>query len=58
MDNEVAWEAYSSNKAVLKALHECCCASMDESGDDGMVTPPATPVKGNRKERAQRSGGA
>ena len=59
MEDETAWEAYSSNKTVLKALHECHCASLEDVSSDEALTPPATPNKVEKKYRAQtRSSGA
>ncbi|KAF2819524.1 hypothetical protein CC86DRAFT_362358 [Ophiobolus disseminans] len=59
MGDEAAWEGYSGNKTLLKALHECQCASLEDLGSDEAMTPPATPVKTDRKYRPQtRSSGA
>jgi len=59
MEDEAAWEAYAGNKTVLKALHECHCASLEDVSSDEALTPPATPNKVEKKYRAQtRSSGA
>jgi histone acetyltransferase HTATIP len=49
MGNEVAWEAYAGNKAVLKALHASQCAVMEE-GMEGVLTPPVWP-RGQKRGR-------
>jgi hypothetical protein len=52
MDDETAWEAYSGNRTVLKALHEAQC-TMEEQYEDNILTPPVSPVKNKKKARAQ-----
>jgi histone acetyltransferase HTATIP len=56
MDDEAAWETYSGNKAVLKALHECQCAAME---DATLLSPPASPkvVEKKSKIALRASGG-
>lgn len=44
MDDEAAWQEYSENKAVLKALHTYQCEMMDGSAF-GVPTPPVSPTK-------------
>ena len=44
MDDEAAWQEYSENKLVLKALHTHQCELLDGSAL-GMLTPPVSPTK-------------
>ncbi|KAL7770947.1 hypothetical protein CFE70_000887 [Pyrenophora teres f. teres 0-1] len=44
MDDEAAWEDYSGNKAVLKALHIHQCEMIDGPAF-GVLTPLASPAK-------------
>ncbi|KAH3919896.1 hypothetical protein HBI56_032390 [Parastagonospora nodorum] len=55
MDDEAAWQAYSGNKAVLKALHEYQCAAIEETA---LQSPPASPTTpGKHYKQVRPSGG-
>jgi histone acetyltransferase HTATIP len=51
-----AWEEYSGNKTVMKALHAHQCETREYSNSCAAVTvtvtPPVTPPKNDRKFRA------
>jgi histone acetyltransferase HTATIP len=54
MDDETAWETYSSNKLILKAVHECHCATMEEAAMAALFSPTASPMPVEKKKsRAQ-----
>jgi len=44
MDDEAAWQEYSENKLVLKALHTHQCEMLDGSAH-GMLTLSVSPAK-------------
>ncbi|XP_014555123.1 hypothetical protein COCVIDRAFT_103184 [Bipolaris victoriae FI3] len=45
MEDKDAWNYYSENKAVLKALHSYQCGMQDIMRSSGIFTPPASPHK-------------
>ncbi|EUC46617.1 hypothetical protein COCMIDRAFT_35729 [Bipolaris oryzae ATCC 44560] len=45
MEDKDAWNYYSENKAVLKALHSYQCGMQDTTRSSGIFTPPASPRK-------------
>jgi histone acetyltransferase HTATIP len=51
MDDEAAWETYSSNKLILKAVHECHCAAMEEAAMAALLSPPASPMPVEKKKK-------
>jgi histone acetyltransferase HTATIP len=55
MEDEAAWDTYSSNKLILKAVHECHCAAIEEVAAAALLSPPASPTTpaAKKKGRAQ-----
>ncbi|KAL6156788.1 hypothetical protein ACJQWK_06584 [Exserohilum turcicum] len=45
MEDEAAWQDYSEDKALLKALHSHQCGIQDAMRPFGISTPPASPTK-------------
>jgi histone acetyltransferase HTATIP len=56
VDDEGAWEEYSRNKTVMKALHVYQCNMRDDASSCFTLSTPVAPVKSNRKGRAQDRG--
>lgn len=58
INDEAAWETYSSNKLILKAVHECHCTAMEDAALAALLSPPVSPAVVEKKGRAQvRSSG-
>jgi histone acetyltransferase HTATIP len=56
VEDEGAWEEYSKNKTVMKALHIYQCNMRDDVSSCSTLSTPVTPVKINKKGRAQDRG--
>jgi histone acetyltransferase HTATIP len=53
MGDEAAWETYSSNKLILKAIHERHCAAVEEAAAAALLSPPVSPSPSAKRGRAQ-----
>jgi histone acetyltransferase HTATIP len=59
IEDDGAWEEYTLNKSVLKAVHVYQCELRDDARSGAILTPPGTPAKGEQKGKPQaRSSGA
>lgn len=45
MDDKGAWDEYSGNKTLLKALHVYQCEVLEAATAHGILTPPVSPTK-------------
>ena len=59
IDDDGAWEEYTGNKTVLKALHIYQCEMRDDTSSCATVTvtvpPPVTPTKNEKNRTSARS---
>ncbi|KAL5114413.1 SAS complex subunit, partial [Pleosporales sp. CAS-2024a] len=54
MDDEAAWDAYSSNKMVLKAVHECQRGEMEKFAIHHLAPLPSVVEKKSKTEERSK----
>jgi histone acetyltransferase HTATIP len=45
MEDDDAWDEYSGNRVLVKAVHKNQVEMLEEGKASGLVTPPASPTK-------------